>query len=448
MNKKKFLSAVISMVMAFGCMAYMPQTEVFEPMTAEAESYSGDIAYGDYLTVQKVDEDEDGTDDYVKITGCDESATEIEIPAEIDGLPVTHIEKKVFYDCKALNGVYISDLAAWCNIDFNDNYSNPLCYAKNLYLNGELVKELNIPESVTSISDFAFLSCTSLESVTIPDSVTSIGLGAFFNCFNIASITIENPECEINDSEYTISSITKIYGYTNSTAQAYAEKYGRRFVALDEPAQTTPVISTIALPTTTTTTQTTTTETTSPVDTTIVIVSAITQKTSVPVVSSIVVVTSLVTNSETTTTQTTPVISTIALPTATVTTQTSIPKTTTTTKTTTSVFTSIIYVTITVTEQTSVSQPVVTIVTTTTKPTEAPSEPTMMGDTTLDNAIGTADVVALSKYNANAELFPFRNATAQANADVTHDGIVDSADTLKLIEYLLGSISVDELSKK
>ena len=36
------------------------------------------------------------------------------------------------------------------------------------------------------------------------------------------------------DYRYTISDTATIYGYANSTAQAYAEKYSRNFVAITE----------------------------------------------------------------------------------------------------------------------------------------------------------------------------------------------------------------------
>ena len=48
------------------------------------------------------------------------------------------------------------------------------------------------------------------------------------------SITIENPKCEIDDSSHTISSRSTIYGYEGSTAQAYAEKYERKFVDIEK----------------------------------------------------------------------------------------------------------------------------------------------------------------------------------------------------------------------
>ena len=86
-----------------------------------------------------------------------------------------------------------------------------------------------------------------------------------------------------------------------------------------------------------------------------------------------------------------------------------------------------------------------------TEPSTAPSveigTPSKMGDVNCDNAVGTADIAALSKFIANADLFPLKDSTAAANADVTHDGVVDSTDTLKLIEYLLKTITADDLEK-
>ena len=103
---------------------------------------------------------------------------------------VTLIGRYAFQDCHSLTGVYITDIAKWCAIEFYDNDSNPLYYAHNLYLNGELVTDLVIPNDVTSIGKWAFYGCNSLTSVTIPDSVTSIGDSAFSKCSSLTSINI------------------------------------------------------------------------------------------------------------------------------------------------------------------------------------------------------------------------------------------------------------------
>ena len=51
---------------------------------------------------------------------------------------------------------------------------------------------ITIPESVTSIGDYAFANCRSLTSITIPNSVTNIGDWAFYECDKLTSITIPN----------------------------------------------------------------------------------------------------------------------------------------------------------------------------------------------------------------------------------------------------------------
>ncbi len=121
------------------------------------------------------------------LSGCD-GITSISIPSSI-----AYIDKDAFYGCTSLTAVHITDLAAWCGIDFEEEFrssSNPLSKAHHLYLNGEEVIDLVIPEGVTSISDYAFDYCTDLNSVTIPDGVTKIGNNAFRDCKSMTSVTI------------------------------------------------------------------------------------------------------------------------------------------------------------------------------------------------------------------------------------------------------------------
>ena len=140
---------------------------------------------------------------------------------------VTSIGNQSFHYCYSLTSVYISDIAAWCNIKFPDYESNPLSHAQNLYLNGELVTELTLPESVTRIKDYAFYNCSSLTSITLPESVTSIGGSAFFGCSSLTSITIPENVTSIENGVFrgciSLTAIILPEGVTSIGERAFRE---------------------------------------------------------------------------------------------------------------------------------------------------------------------------------------------------------------------------------
>ena len=61
---------------------------------------------------------------------------------------------------------------------------------------------ITIPNSVTSIGNFAFIYCTGLTSITIPDGVTTIGEDAFYGCTGLTSVTIPNGVTTIGMSAF------------------------------------------------------------------------------------------------------------------------------------------------------------------------------------------------------------------------------------------------------
>jgi len=131
--------------------------------------------------------------------------TSITIPSS-----VTNIGENAFDRCDGLAEVHIKDLEAWFKIDFASAYSNPISYARHLFLNGEEVKDLVVPNGVTSIKNFAFFACNSLTSVTIPNSVTSIGSCAFFACNDLTSVSLSNSLTSIGESSFCSTSLTSV----------------------------------------------------------------------------------------------------------------------------------------------------------------------------------------------------------------------------------------------
>ena len=163
--------------------------------------YAKDI-YTSLNTPSKLSTDENGyiiyTDGQTKsLVGYVGEETELTLPSGI-----TEINQWAVYNCESLTSVkYTGTIDQWCGITFDGWNSNPLSNGAKLSLNGELVTELVIPNSITEIKDFAFNGCDSLTNVTIPDSVTSIGVYAFKDCDSLTVINYVGTKVEWDNIE-------------------------------------------------------------------------------------------------------------------------------------------------------------------------------------------------------------------------------------------------------
>ena len=134
---------------------------------------------------------------------------------------VTSIGKSAFRDCSGLTSVTIpSSVTIIGNYAFNscsgltsivvdkgnvtydsrNNCNAIIETATNTLITG--CKNTIIPNSVTSIGEYAFRGCDGLTSVTIGNSVMSIGRSAFYGCSNLTSVTIPNSVTSIGHSAF------------------------------------------------------------------------------------------------------------------------------------------------------------------------------------------------------------------------------------------------------
>ena len=137
--------------------------------------------------------------------GCS-SLPSIKIPES-----VTSIGNNAFRNCNDLQSAEFASIEKFFGIDYGNVYANPIYYAHHLLVNGEEITELTIPNTFTSIGDYAFQGLSNLTAVHIPNSVTSIGKQAFYGCAGLTSVTIPNSVTSIgNQAFWGCSGLTSV----------------------------------------------------------------------------------------------------------------------------------------------------------------------------------------------------------------------------------------------
>lgn len=244
-KSNKVISAMLSVLMVSGMFTAMPlavnaagTADTNETTTSAAvqsaddtQSDSEEKEYNGFTYYTHFNEENNRTE--AVITGYKGIDNDLVIPDSIDNAVVTSIGVKAFaesnqfesitipdsiesigedaFDCREdLSKVYISSLENWCKIDFKDSGSQPMCNFADLYINGNLLTDLTVPDSITSINNYTFSGCTSITSVTLPNCITKICDDAFSFCDNLEKVEFGHELKSIGNYAFAYTSLKNI----------------------------------------------------------------------------------------------------------------------------------------------------------------------------------------------------------------------------------------------
>ena len=184
----------------------------------------GDSAFGDDLALTNVTIGDSLTNIGVGAFGNCESlivitvATNNPVYSSVNGVLFNKSQTGLILFPEGISGSYtipdsvtsISDYAfdrtGLASITIPDSVTN---IGHHTFGNSLSLTNVTIPDSVTSLGD-AFQGCSSLTSVTIPDSVVSIGDDAFFGCYSLSSVTIPDSVTNIGDYAFSYCGLTNV----------------------------------------------------------------------------------------------------------------------------------------------------------------------------------------------------------------------------------------------
>ncbi len=99
-----------------------------------------------------------------------------------------NVGSNAFNGCSSLQKVAIADLKSWAHTNFVTPTANPLNVAHHLYLNGEELTTIELPQGTSKINNNAFYGLTNLRSLVIPSSVNQIGDNIFYGCTSLNDV--------------------------------------------------------------------------------------------------------------------------------------------------------------------------------------------------------------------------------------------------------------------
>ena len=212
MKNKRLVAGLLALTFVFGGAALPTglvsnNTVISASADSTVELIQTSKTYGDFQ-YWEINHGEE-----VEIIAYEGSETNVEIPSEINGKPVTSIGDKAFYACEKIVNVVIPDSVtnigsyAFSGCKFLEHINIPygiktipICAFSNCYF----LDNITIPNSVTKIECGAFTMCQRLRSISIPDSVTYIGIDAFSSCYMLNSVRLSNNITSIESGTFSL----------------------------------------------------------------------------------------------------------------------------------------------------------------------------------------------------------------------------------------------------
>lgn len=183
MRWKQMFCGFLSSVIVLSALPLSVWADV--PVTEEDDWVVDDIT----LEVQ-----EDGT---AWIKNCFQSATSVDVPAEVDGVKITGIKEGAFSECFLLESLTLPDTITTiedsafygCSVLTTLQIPDTVTSLGNGTLEAcTALTDVQLPETLETLPTGTFYGCTALETVALPASLTTIGQESFYQCTALKAI--------------------------------------------------------------------------------------------------------------------------------------------------------------------------------------------------------------------------------------------------------------------
>lgn len=170
--------------------------------------------------------DENGSEVYA-VTGVTADCGYIKIPSTYNGLPVTEIANKAFWNVLGLKHVIFSEnIVSVGDSAFEHCFNlisvtilgDALSLGMDVFWDCQNLKDITF-EGIAEFNECAFLGCESIENIVLSDKVTAIDIEAFADCYGLKSITIPTSVTRIDVLAFKNCYNIKDIDYGGTTAQ-------------------------------------------------------------------------------------------------------------------------------------------------------------------------------------------------------------------------------------